>query len=110
MNSNITKKLMLLLMLLAIFNLFCFRVKASYSKSLNDLVLKCYKTRSDKDCITALTYLESIQVDAANRNAYRCQTHAIGMESNLVLALLNSKRLESPKKDLYFLAGICKLY
>ena len=97
-------------MLLAILNLSCFRVKASYSKSLNHLVFKCYKTRSDKDCITALTYLESIQVDAANRNAYRCQTHAIGMETNLVLLLLNSKKLESPKKDLYVLSEICRLH
>ncbi len=110
MKSIFTEKLTLLIIIIAIFNLLSPRGNAYSPKSLNNLVLQCYKTRAKKDCINALTYLESIQIDAANRNAYRCQTYAIGIETDIVLVLLNPKKLETPRKNLSVLNQICRLY
>ena len=110
MKSIFTQKFISNLLMILIFTLLGLRANAYSPKRLNDLVLQCYKTRAKRDCINALTYLESIQIDAANRNAYRCQTHAIGIEAGLVLILLDSKKLERPTKDLSFLNKICRLY
>ena len=92
-----------------VLNTVIFSVKASDPSDLNYLVLKCYKTRESKDCVTALTFLESLQIDAYNRNDYRCQTASLGMSSELILILLRNN-IDEPNMQLFRLNEICKYY
>ncbi len=76
--------------------------------NLNYFTLKCYQTKNTRDCLIALKYLELLQRDASDRNNYRCQTHALGLGSDMIRLLLRDGNVKHLRKRLSSLDNICK--
>ena len=67
-------------------------VRSSGNQGFNYWSIKCYESKRHSDCMTALTYLESLQKERFVRNNYRCQSYLLGISSDITLIGLTSTR------------------
>lgn len=80
----------------------------SSDQILNNSLKRCYSFRKSKDCLNALNYIEHLQIEASSRNNYRCQTHLLGISSDVIMALFGKRVKTSHQKKIKNLNKYCE--
>ena len=63
-----------------------------YLSDLPPLLIECVESSRKEACMRALSQLEMIQREAAEKNNYSCQSHALGLGAELIMITLNVDR------------------
>ncbi len=86
MNPKISNVLIILFFGLLGNPLNLFPVQSLEMKRLHDLALACFDSKQQRICYQALTFSEALQRQAGNKGNYPCQTSALGLGADLIMA------------------------
>ena len=83
-------------------------LQASTSSDLYPLAIRCFNSRQIKACRRALNLSESVQRKAAESQRYPCQTRALGLGAELLMAEQHPKSFEGSFTLLEDVVKACK--
>ncbi len=83
-------------------------LQASTSSDLYPLSIRCFNSRQRNACRRALNLSESVQRKAAESQRYPCQTMALGLGAELVMAQQHPKSFEGSSTLLEDVMKACK--
>ncbi len=100
------KRKMILFLAFTFFQLVHLAAEASYIKDLKETAKLCLSTKSRTQCRLALISIETIQRKAVLQKNYSCQTYALALGTELLMAELKNERT---KPALLVLSNVEKL-
>ena len=89
------KKLLIILILAIGVDIFTGNVEAGYFDQTSFLSKQCIRSKKLKVCRLALVQTEIFQAYAASQSMYTCQTRLIGLQSDLIMIILNPSKTKT---------------
>ncbi len=99
--------LAILLISIEVVNLFSNKIYAGNFELLRSLSYECLNSRGTSQCGLALEKAEELQLFAGSKDNYSCQTRLLGLESKIIMVMLNMPKGRSFIKNLNEVEKTC---
>ncbi len=94
--------------LLCLMQLLFSHVQAGDFQLLLSLSKECFNSRERQTCLNAIEGIEEFQLMSASQENYSCQTRLLGLESKLIMVILNKHKNRSHLTTLKEVHNFCE--
>ena len=93
--------------LLCLIQLFFSHVQARDFQLVLSLSNECFNSRERQTCLNAIEQIEEFQLISGSQENYSCQTRLLGLESKLIMVVLNKHKNRSSLSALKEVQTFC---
>ena len=93
--------------LLCLIQLFFSHVQARDFQLVLSLSNECFNSRERQTCLNAIEQIEEFQLISGSQENYSCQTRLLGLESKLIMVILNKHKNPSSLSTLKEVQTFC---
>ena len=92
---SVSEVLFIFVFLINLLQLFFSNVQAGDIQLVLSLSNECFNSRERQTCLNAIEQIEEFQLIRGSQENYSCQTRLLGLESKLIMVLLNEHKNRS---------------
>ncbi len=93
--------------LLCLIQLLFSHVQARDFQLVISLSNECFNSRERQTCLNAIEQIEEFQLISGSQENYSCQTRLLGLESKLIMVILNKQKNRSRQSTLKEVQTFC---